>query len=450
MNQETKQPETTDWFTAIGRLDNETAWFAVDSEQVITWWSPGAERLLGFPASEVVGEHCSKAIFCVRCGQGCGLKRYGQIHDKKISHYTQEGREIPTLKRAVAIHDENGAFMGGVEMLRPGKTASFPRAGSETIDFHGILTRDPGFIALLSSMRAVAYADVNVLIRGETGSGKEMVARALHAMSRRAGKPFVAVNCGTLSKEFLASEIFGHKRGAFTGAVNDKQGLLSQAEGGTLFLDEVAEMPLAVQAGLLRVIQERRYRPLGGMRDHTADVRLISATHASLREAADKGNFREDLMYRLRVVPFFLPPLRDRPNDIELLWEHMLARSAKQHGLEPARCTPELLVRLKRHPWPGNVRELINLAEYVTVTRAGMEVMPEHLLPEFHEVAPLPEDVFQEAQNMAGKPQRGKRLTRAQIENALEQAAGSMEEAAQSLGVSRITLWRRRKKLGMV
>jgi len=444
---ETKQPPLGSVLAAIGELDPQTAWFAVDADQTITWWSPGAERLLGFRAEDVVGKHCSHAIHCVRCGKGCGLRDVGKIRDATIDHFDSEGREVPTLKRAHAIRDGAGRFLGGVEMLRPGEHRAPQPPRSGPVELHGIQTRDPAFIAFLSSLRSVAHADVNVLIRGETGSGKELVARAIHAMSKRAGKPFVAVNCGTLSRELLASEIFGHRRGAFTGAVADKKGLLAMAEGGSLLLDEVAEMPVDVQSMLLRVVQERRYRPLGDTRDLAADVRLISATHRSLRQAVADGRFREDLMYRLRVVPLFLPPLRDRPVDIGLLWENALEHASTQYGLAQPTVTPELMDILQRHPWPGNVRELINLAEYVTVTRAGQEVAPEHLLPEFLE---------EQGEGPGGpppkprKPRRGVNLTREEIETALDRAGGSTEDAATTLGVSRITLWRRRKKLGMV
>lgn len=438
-----KQP--AEWLNLVGTLDPDTAWFAVDDQQKITWWSPGAESLLGFQAEDVVGQHCSKAVLCVRCGVACGLKQYGRIRDKPIAHYHKDGRELPLIKSAVTLKDSKGEFLGGVEMLRLDKRANHNEGGGESVDFHGIVTGDMAFKRFLTELRGPAHADVNLLIRGETGSGKEMVARAVHAMSRRSGKPFVAVNCGTLSKEFLASEIFGHRRGAFTGAVSEKRGLLEEAEGGTLFLDEVAEMPLDVQASLLRVIQERRYRPLGDTRDRPTDVRIISATNTALREAVDKGSFREDLMYRLRVVPLFLPPLRDRPADIAILWEHGLKEAATRHQLEPARTSQAVLDRLYHHPWPGNVRELLNLAEFVTVTRSGQDVQVEHLLPEFLESKALEKPL------RPVKPGgRSVSLTRGEIEQAFEEAEGSIEGAAEILGVSRITLWRRRKKLGML
>jgi len=293
---------------------------------------------------------------------------------------------------------------------------------------------------------------VNVLIRGETGSGKEMVARAIHEMSPRAGKPFVAINCGTLSREFLASEIFGHRRGAFTGAVSDKKGLLSVAEGGTLFLDEVAELPQDVQAMLLRVIQERRYTPLGDTRDRPADIRLISATHESLRGAAAAGRFREDLLYRLRVVPVFLPPLRERPGDVTLLLEHMFDHFAKRMTLAKPLLSRDVQVRLEAYAWPGNVRELMNLAEYLVVTRPGKLLDVNDLLPEFRERLSKQEEQAGPVVAAVDKTQPariGHSLNKAVVEEALRKANGSTDEAAQLLSVSRVTLWRWRKKLGL-
>lgn len=447
-------PGAFDYLQAIGDLDPETAYFAVDGSQQITFWSKGAEQLLGYPAAEAMGQHCSMAISCVRCSKGCGIMEHGQISDFRLLHFHKDGRQVPTRKWARAFRDADGRFLGGVEILRP--LPELPRVESELtlVDFHGILTADPDFLAQLTMLRRVAHSEASVLIRGETGTGKELVARALHAMSPRSQRPFVAVNCGTLSRDFLASEIFGHRRGAFTGAVADKRGLLAEAEGGTLFLDEVAELPLDVQAMLLRVIQERRYTPLGDSRDRSADIRIVSATHRSLRDAVKLGQFREDLMFRLRVVPVFLPPLRERTSDVLLLWQHLLAEACRRYRLDPPRLTAESLALLKTYAWPGNIREMINLAEYLAVTRSGQDVGAEHLLPEIRERRQP--SVSEASANVQAEPEPPKPLARvghslnaAVIEEALRREGGNLEQAAAALGVSRITLWRWRKKLGL-
>lgn len=434
---------------AISLLEPDAAFWTVDEAQNITFWSQGAENLLGFSQEEVLGKHCSVAINCVRCATGCGLQRRGHITAKALPHYHKDGSEILALKWAQATYDEAGNYQGGVEILRPAQPEAISVKSKEPIDFFGILTGDPRFAAQLTGLRHVAHTQVNVLIRGETGSGKEMVAKAIHRMSPRASKPFVAINCGTLSREFLASEIFGHRRGAFTGAVADKQGLLAKAEGGTLFLDEVAELPMDVQAMLLRVIQERRYTPLGDTRDRSADIRLISATHASLREAAAQGRFREDLLFRLRVVPVFLPPLRDRQGDVRLLLDHMLHKFSKDMGSAPPRIATSTWQTLTSYPWPGNVRELINLAEYLTVTRPGIEVANTDLLPEFHEKGPVQASVASTPVTTMKPARVGHKLNREVVEDALNRAGGVTDEAARLLGVSRVTLWRWRKKLNL-
>ncbi len=432
------------YLEAIGELDPHTAYFAVDDKQQILFWSKGAQELLGYEAEEVTGRHCSVAINCVTCSSGCGLKLHGRIENRAVTHYHKNGGKAPLIKKAIAFSDDGDVFKGGLEILTPDdrETGEEAYATSGVLtNFHGILTSDSQFLALLTSLRHAAYTDVNMLVRGESGSGKEMVARAIHQMSLRKSKPFVAINCGALSREFLASELFGHRKGAFTGASSDKKGLLAEAETGTLFLDEVAELPMEVQTMLLRVVQERKYRPLGHTRDFNADVRLICATHVSLRQAVKEGRFREDLMYRLRVVPVFLPPLRDRRGDIALLWHEMLGRSARKFNLTPPKTSKEVLEVFRRHPWPGNVRELCNVAEYVAVTRADQVVGVEHLPPEFR-------DASQAEASVSDTPKRGKPGIE-DIKEALDRSGGNTEEAAQYLGVSRATLWRWRKRFGI-
>lgn len=209
----------------------------------------------------------------------------------------------------------------------------------------------------------LAATDATVLVLGESGTGKELAARMLHAGSPRSGGPFVAVNCAALPGELLESELFGHVRGAFTGAARDKEGLFAAARGGTLFLDEVGDAPPAVQVKFLRVLQEQRFTPVGSTREQEADVRLVAATNKDLRREVAEGRFREDLFYRLHVVPLHLPPLRERPEDIPLLAREFLARSAARHGFEPPKLSTDAVRLLTSHPWPGNVRELANVME---------------------------------------------------------------------------------------
>ena len=226
-----------------------------------------------------------------------------------------------------------------------------------------IVTRSPLMERLLEQAGMVAQSDVSVLINGQSGTGKEIVAQAIHNASPRRDKPFVAINCGALPEQLLESELFGHARGAFTGAVSNREGLFQAAEGGTLFLDEIGDMPVALQVKLLRVLQERKVRPLGSNRDIDIDVRIISATHRDLPKAMARGEFREDLFYRLNVVNLKIPPLAERTEDIPLLANHLLRQSADRHKPVVRSFSTDAMKRLMAAKWPGNVRQLVNVIE---------------------------------------------------------------------------------------
>ncbi|MFK8260092.1 two-component system response regulator GlrR [Erwinia sp. AnSW2-5] len=226
-----------------------------------------------------------------------------------------------------------------------------------------IVTRSPLMLRLLEQARMVAQSDVSVLINGQSGTGKEVLAQAIHAASPRAGKTFIAINCGALPEQLLESELFGHAKGAFTGAVSSREGLFQAAEGGTLFLDEIGDMPQALQVKLLRVLQERKVRPLGSNRDLDIDVRIISATHRDLPKAMEKKEFREDLFYRLNVVNLKIPALHERAEDIPLLANHLLKQSAARHKPFVRSFSTDAMRRLIAAAWPGNVRQLVNVIE---------------------------------------------------------------------------------------
>ena len=309
----------------------------------------------------------------------------------------------------------------------------------ETLCFHGMITRCPHMLELFRQIERVALSEASVLVRGETGTGKELVARAIHALGRRRDAPFRAVNCATFTPELLASELFGHVRGAFTGAVRDRPGLFALADGGTLFLDEVAEIPLDLQARLLRVLQERTYVPVGAAEPVAADVRLVAATHRSLRREVERGRFREDLMYRIRVVPLFLPRLIDRRGDVELLAEHFLRELATRDGRVVHGIAPAALQLLRAYHWPGNVRELRNVVEHAVVMGRDRQVQPEDLTPELRGEGPPGE--------RSDSPLL--RDERARILAALAHSRGRKGAAAAHLGWSRSTLWRKMRELSI-
>ncbi len=310
-------------------------------------------------------------------------------------------------------------------------------------NFHGILSRAPQMQPVFQIIQSAAKTDVTVLVRGESGTGKELVARAIHTLSSRRDKPFIAINCAALSLNLLESELFGHVRGAFSGAIKDHPGLFNQAEGGTLFLDEIAELPLELQAKLLRVIQEKTYTPVGGTRVYSTNVRLVAATHRSLRDEVKLGRFREDLMYRLRVVPIFLPPLRERREDINLLLAHFIERHNQKGFRQIETIDPEAMRVLLDYQWHGNIRELQNVLEYAFVVGQGTVLHLSELPPEFRETT------ISSAQASVGTIVPKFEDEKKSIEQALINCHGHVTKAAQSLGMSRATFWRKRKTYGL-
>jgi PAS domain S-box-containing protein len=423
----------------------ENAIVAVDAEGQILLWSRGAERLLGFSSEQVLGKLCSSVIRCRERDVRDSVAQEGKIDDVSIELDHAKGGTVRVRRSARAFFDAQGRFAGALEIFRP---ETEPEPGLKGIDmqaannaevFHGLMTRDSALKQAFQIIRNVAETDATVLIRGESGTGKELVAQALHEESHRRSRPFLAINCAALSASLLESELFGHVRGAFTGAIKDHQGLFKRAEGGTLFLDEIAELPLELQAKLLRVLQEKTFIPVGGDRPITVDVRIVAATHRSLREEVKAGRFREDLMYRLRVVPIFLPPLRARRQDIGLLLQHFIDR----HNLHGPRriqsIEPEAMRVLLDHHWPGNVRELQNVVEYAFAVGRSEILQLEDLPPEFREEPILP--------MAAALPAAESESDR--IRRALASAHGHIDRAAQMLGMSRATFWRKRKKYGL-
>lgn len=318
-----------------------------------------------------------------------------------------------------------------------------PDPGTGLDTFHGLLTTAPEMHALFRRIERAARSDAPVLIRGATGTGKELVARALHDVSSRSPKPFRAVNCATFSPELLASELFGHIRGAFTGAVKDRPGLFQIADGGTVFLDEIAEMAVEVQARLLRVLQEQSFVPVGGSAPVQVDVRLISATHEALRERVDAGLFRRDLMYRVRVVVLYLPALRERTGDVAALTWHFI-RTFNQDGLRRiTHIAPDAWEAMQSYPWPGNVRELRNNLEQAYALGEGPVLQLDDLAPELQE----PWDGGGAAPVDPSRPQQTwSDVERSRILDALAAAGGRRQEAADALGMSRSTLWRKMRE----
>ncbi|HUC98751.1 MAG TPA: sigma 54-interacting transcriptional regulator [Candidatus Polarisedimenticolaceae bacterium] len=299
--------------------------------------------------------------------------------------------------------------------------------------FHDLLGKSKAMQQVYQQIRDLAQVDATVLIEGETGTGKELVARAIHASSHRKDKPFIAVNCAGLTESLLSSQLFGHKRGAFTGAIDDQQGFLEAANRGTLLLDEIGDIPIAVQNQLLRVLQEREIVRLGESRPRKIDVRVLAATHRNLSDEAAKGNFRSDLFYRIRVARITLPPLRDRREDIPLLTASFLAQLSAASGKRVTEVSDDALRLLTRYPWPGNVRELRSAIEFAVIRCRGTVIQADDLPPEIFEPANLGGVVRDDPSSDE----------RARLLDALGRSRGNRARAARLLGISRATLYRR-------
>jgi DNA-binding NtrC family response regulator len=308
-----------------------------------------------------------------------------------------------------------------------------------------LLGKDPILMEVVQAAKVVAATDVNTLIHGESGTGKELLARFVHDNSPREARSFISVNCAALPEALAESLLFGHKKGAFTGATDDHEGYIRAAAGGTLFLDEIAELSAAVQAKLLRFLESGEVLPVGVSVPQQVDVRVIAATHQDLQQKAAAGDFREDLFYRLNVVPLWMPSLRERQSDIPLLLKTFLGDFSSRHGLESPRFSRASLSLLKQYHWPGNVRELRNLCERLTVLLPGREIAPQNLPREFQGKNGSPQDLIE-------LPAQGLVLSEVEkslIQQALERTHGNRSRAARLLGISRDTLLYRLKKFAL-
>ena len=350
------------------------------------------------------------------------------------------------LEKPLDLDDLDRVLTEALERRRQSSENQVVREEMERLTgLKDFVATDPAMERALSIVARAAPSRATVLIRGESGTGKELVARALHALSPRREGPFVAVNCAALNESVIESELFGHEKGAFTGAAQQRPGRFEQAHGGTLFIDELAEIPATVQVKLLRVLQEREFERVGSSSPIPVDVRIISATHRNLTQAVSAGAFREDLYYRLNVVTVELPPLRMRRSDIAPLAEHFLARFADENGKHIGAISKEAADLLLRYDFPGNVRELQNVMERAVVMARGPLITREDLPPELQLGAEVTADSAEELP----LPERVKQLEREAIAEALEQAGGVQSRAAELLGISERNLRYKLDKYGM-
>jgi DNA-binding NtrC family response regulator len=393
-----------------------------------------AQGMIGKPIEDVLGQELFGASGALRRALLGGERREGWRASLRVE---PSGSRLVSVTAAPLQHDAGGVCDPAVRyivVLRPAEEDPFATGPTA---FGGVIARSSAMARVLRLVANLEHSEATVLITGESGTGKEVVAHAIHRHSTRRDGPFVAVNCGAIPAELLESELFGHVRGAFTGAVRDRVGRFEAAEHGTLFLDEIGELPPQLQVKLLRVLQEHAYDRVGESRERRTDARVLAATNADLERAVREGRFREDLYYRLRVVPIELPPLRDRREDIEPLARHLLARSAARNG-RVMKLSPEAMRALLGHSWPGNVRELDNALEYAVAVCKGQVIFPEDLPAAV--LAPSAIAARSELHDLGAEA----------MKCVLDENRWNRAAAARALGVSRTTLWRRMRELHLI
>lgn len=406
---------------------------AHDKERRILFFNRAAERITGYERAELLGRDCHDAFGAPFCGGRCSFcgeppGSWTNI-DYPVNITTKDGDSRRIEMSVSGMTDETGCFTGVLAAFRDvtDLIGLQIRLGQIT-SFAGIIGQDHKMLQIFEQIRELATNDYPVYLTGETGTGKEMVAAAIHNESQRGGGPFVPINCGALPEGVLESELFGHVKGAFSGAIRDKKGRFELADGGTIFLDEIVDLTKSMQVKLLRVLQEGTFERVGGEKTVSVDVRVISAANRDLRREVERKNFREDLFYRLNVVPIELPPLRERKNDIPLLAEEFL-RQASEQGQRTAGLSRKALSVMMDYPWPGNVRELQNALHYALVKCKGRLIRLEDLPME-----------LKSARSSRRGPTR--KLNREMVRAALDRTGGNKAKAARHLGVGRATLYR--------
>jgi len=424
----------------------------VDEERRVHAVNHPLKNILGISTEKIVGNKTGRALGCVySSGQECGTADYCQDCEARRAAIValtenQKYRSRASLQLSIngKIQDLRLLITAAPFQYQGKRYATViledvikvvGRQPSETAEgFRGIVGRDSKMIELFATIREIADSDVSVLILGESGTGKELVARAIHDEGTRADKNFVPVHCAALPEGLLESELFGHVRGAFTGAIRNKKGRFELADGGTLFLDEIGELSPSMQVKLLRVLQEGHFEKVGSEETLYKDVRVISATNKDLEKEVAAGRFRRDLFYRLCVVPLVAPPLRDRASDIPLLAEFFLTRSLEMTGRKNISLSAAAVAVLVGHEWPGNVRELQNAIDFAVIKCQGGMIGPEHFPPMIYRAQAKPA--------AAVALDRQRMVSRDALAAALDQAAGNKAKAAKLLGVSRATLYR--------
>lgn len=420
--------------------------FTVDEDWRITSFNAAAEEITGVSREEAVGRRCIDVFHASICENACALRRT-LSEGKPIVHgmayiVSHDGRRVPIRISTALLKDETGRVMGGVETFQDlSQIEELKKELRGKYGFQDIIGRSAPMVRLFELIPRIAESSSTVLIEGASGTGKELFARAIHSLSNRKTRRFVAVNCAALPDTLLESELFGYKAGAFTDARRDKAGRFSLAEGGTIFLDEIGDISPAMQVRLLRVLQEKVVEPLGGVEPIKVNVRVVAATNKNLADLVKAGLFREDLYYRIRVIHLKLPGLRERREDIPLLVDHLVTKFNRLQGKDVAGVSDQVMARFMEYDFPGNVRELENIIEQAFVLCRGGLVEIEHLPPELRPHGPF---AGEESASMTIAS-----MERQLIVLALRRNRGNRRKTASDLGIDTSTLFRKIKSLGL-
>ncbi len=423
--------------------------FTVDENLRITSFNRAAQEITGIKKEKAIGQFCFEVLRANICEKSCALKRSlatgNQTIDKHVTILRSDGKEIPVSISTSVLRNEKRKFMGGVESFRDLSTIEeLKKEINKSYTCEDIVSKNHKMLQIFDTLPIISQSESTVLIQGASGTGKELLARAVHKLSARKNGPFIAINCGALPETLLESELFGYAKGAFTDAKKDKPGRFALAKGGSLFLDEVESLPPAVQVKLLRVLQEREFEPLGATESIKADVRLIAATKEDLSKLVKKNVFRDDLFYRLNVIKIYLPPLIKRREDIPLLIKCFIERFNGRMGKSIVNVASNVIEVLMQYDYPGNVRELENVIEHSCVMCQGSEIELKHLPPEL----PIKdkEILIENKENLLPPFQE---VERRLILETLEKNNMNRLKTAQELNLHRTTLYRKMKKYNL-
>ncbi len=437
--------------------------FTLDEQGVVTSWNRSMEKISGYSAQEAVGYPCS-LIQCSQCFgkrcpadvNACGVIQHGRTEAKECSIRHKDGYDISVIKNARLALDDNGRILGIVETItdltelkKIKMTAEeAQRKLKKAYQLGNIIGKSPAMQNVFDAIRAAANSRANILIQGDSGTGKELVAGAIHHTGNDDAGPLITVNCSALSETLLESELFGHVKGAFTGAHRDRKGRFEEADGGTIFLDEIGELTPYMQIKLLRVLQEREIERVGDSRKIKIDIRIIAATHQNLYELTQQGKFREDLFYRLKVFPIMVPPLRDRRVDIPLLVSHFVKKGNKRENKSIEGVDEKGMKRLMEHPWPGNIRELENAVEHAFVICNTNRITLNDLPSEIRETPIISNNHMSNSLSGTGnhRMEHTVNLTRESLIQLLWENNWNKAEVGRKIQKSRTAVWKYMKK----